>query len=97
MTMTVEQVDLSQFDPYDIARADGTGAGGSASHDIRTQINIGQSSTRRWRIDTGYWQLGQPTTGDRNGLATWELSGPLSALNGPTGSGGAREIQFRAD
>lgn len=84
-SMDVQKVTLAAFDPYDVARSSGQGAGGAAAHDTRIQVKHGLAQYFRETINTGYWEMNNPGKPVFDQLAGWNLNGPVRKFNGPSG------------
>ena len=74
LSMEIEQVDLSVFDPHALAREDGSGP-----TDTDPSITIGTAAFNRLLIEGGHWALERPQPGDNTGLGLWQLTGELVA------------------
>jgi len=74
MTMGIEQVALSVFDPYALAKAAGSGGTSTIGG-----VTVGQNAFNRIVIDTGQWALEPPAQADNSGLALYTLTGELVA------------------
>jgi hypothetical protein len=92
-SMEVQKVAVSVFNPHDVARADGTGAGALVAHDTRLQVKHGLTQYFRETINTGYWEMGPPGKPVFDMLAGWNLNGPINKHNGPSN----RFIEFIYD
>lgn len=97
LTVEAEQVPLSTFNPYDVGRSDGQGAGGQATHDTRPFLQVGTAQYKRLKIRGGYWPFRMPEDVSANGVRVWRMTGKLSNHNAPAGGPGNREVVLTAD
>lgn len=97
LSMEVEQVPLSTFNPYDAGRSNGIGTGAMIAHDLRPFLLVGNGQYNRLKIRGGHWPIRMPEDVSANGVRVWRLIGQLSNFNAPAGGPGNREIVLTAD
>lgn len=85
LTMDVERVQLTAFNPYDVARADAQGFGAGVTHQTQPTIKQGTTQYLRDVITGGTWAMGIPGKPAFDGLGGWGLNGALTAISGPGG------------